>query len=406
MRKGTAVNSHSGLHERGPHAHAAGEVCPWCEQPISHAKFEDIRARMAAEQSARLAELATQHELEKAAAERKAKAALEQARQEAAAAAEARVAAARREAQQAAEAASLARLAEIQARLAAAEAARTDAQQQMAELKAAQEESLAQRLQDAREALQRERDAAVLAEKTKAFDETQRLTMKLQDLQRQLESKTANELGEALEIDLFEQLKAAFEGDRIWRVAKGVNGADVIHEVVHNGQVAGKIIYDAKNRNAWQNEFVNKLRADKIAEGADHAILSSNKFPKDRQQIHPQDGVIVANPARVVALAEILRGQILRLHALRASEQERGAKTEELYAFITSEHFKQLVDQVEMQSARMLELDVKEQEAHRRLWDQRGKLIRSVQKARSDLSFEVDRIIGTAGNGPEADAAA
>ena len=51
----------------------------------------------------------------------------------------------------------------------------------------------------------------------------------------------------------------------------------------------------------------------------------------------------------------------------------------------------------------MLELDSKEQEAHRRLWDQRKKLINSVQKARSDLVFEIDRIIGTAGNGPDAE---
>ena len=61
----------------------------------------------------------------------------------------------------------------------------------------------------------------------------------------------------------------------------------------------------------------------------------------------------------------------------------------------------QVIDQVETQASRMLELDTKEQEAHRRLWDQRKKLIHSVQKARSDLSFEIDRIIGTAGNGPE-----
>ena len=52
----------------------------------------------------------------------------------------------------------------------------------------------------------------------------------------------------------------------------------------------------------------------------------------------------------------------------------------------------------------MLDLDAKEQEAHRRLWDQRDKLIRTVQKARGDLTFEIDRIIGTAegSNGPEA----
>ena len=67
-------------------------------------------------------------------------------------------------------------------------------------------------------------------------------------------------------------------------MGKGVNGADVIHEVIHNGKVCGKIVYDAKNRNAWQNEFVIKLRADKIAQAADHAILSSNKFPRTRRQ--------------------------------------------------------------------------------------------------------------------------
>jgi hypothetical protein len=54
----------------------------------------------------------------------------------------------------------------------------------------------------------------------------------------------------------------------------------------------------------------------------------------------------------------------------------------------------------------MLELESKEQEAHRRLWDARKKLINSVQKTRSDLVFEIDRIIGTAGNGPEDEAAA
>lgn len=410
------------------HVAAEGETCPWCEQPISHDKFEDIRRRMTEEQEARLADLAAQHARETQEAARKTAAALAKAQQDAAALvekakaeaaqkaaaeADAKLAAMRAQIEQSVKAQSEARLSEAQAKLSdlmakvtAAETARLAAQEQVAAMQAEQQAALDAKLAEAREALQRERDAAVLAEKSKAFDESQRLHMKLQDLQRQLEAKTSNELGEGSEIDLFEQLKEAFPQDRIWRVGKGVNGADVIHVIVHNGQDCGKIIYDSKNRNAWQNEFVNKLRADKIAEGADHAILSSNKFPKDKREIHPQDGVIVANPARVAALAEILRGQVLRMHALRASGQEREQKTLELYTFITSEHFKQLIDQVEMQTAKMLDLDTKEQEAHRRLWDQRNKLIKSVQKARSDLSFEVDRIIGTAGNGPEADEAA
>jgi hypothetical protein len=60
-----------------------------------------------------------------------------------------------------------------------------------------------------------------------------------------------------------------------------------------------------------------------------------------------------------------------------------------------------MIEQVEAQAGKMLDLDSKEQEAHRRLWDQRKKLITAVQRARGDLSFEIDRIIGTAGNGAE-----
>ena len=383
-----------------PHVHTADEQCPWCEQPIPHAKFEDIRRRMTAEQNQRMAALTEQFERDKAGAEAKAKAALEQARAEAAAAAEQRVQAARSEAVKAAETAMLAKLAETQGKLAQAEQAKAAALAQTAAVKAEQDAAVAQRVAQMQETLQKERDATVLAEKAKVL----KLQSELADMQRKLEGKSAHELGEGSEVDLFEQLRAAFEGDRIQRVPKGVNGADVIHEVIHNNKVCGKIIYDAKNRDAWQNGFATKLRSDKLAQGADHAILSSNKFPKDKSQIHCQDGVIVANPARVLAIVEILRDQLVRMHELRISNEERGHKTVALYAFITSEPFKQLVEQVEAQAGKMLDLDTKEQEAHRRIWDQRGKLIRSVQKARADLTFEIDRIIGTAegSNGPEA----
>jgi hypothetical protein len=365
-----------------PHVHAQGDLCPLCEQPIGQDIARRIEARMREQQEA----------------------AITQARAEMAVAAEQAVAAARSEAKAQAEAAATARLADIQARLTQVEQARADAAGQIAALKAAQQAAVEKRVAEIaetlarqKEDLQREKEAAVLAEKAKVL----KLTSELADLQRKLEGKTAHELGEGSEIDLFEQLRAAFEGDRIQRVPKGVNGADVIHEVVHNGRTCGKIVYDAKNRDAWQNGFAVKLNADKLAQGADHAILSSNKFPKDKREIHLQDGVIVAAPARVLAIVEILRDQLIRLGELRVSNEQRDSKTEELYAFITSEHCKQLIGQVEAQAGKMLDLDAREQEAHRRLWDQRKKLIHAVQKARSDLSFEIDRIIGTAGNGPE-----
>lgn len=380
-----------------PHAHGAGERCPMCEQPIAQDIARKIEQRQQEQARAALA---------KAEAEMAGK--YKQQLAEASAAAEQRIAAARAEMKAAAEAASAQRFADMQARLAQAEQARTAAAEQMTTLKAGQEAAVKaaverqvtealETAQRQREDLQREKETAVLAANSKVL----KLQSELADMQRKLEGKTANELGEGWEIDLFEQLRATFETDRISRVPKGVNGADVIHEVVHNGKVCGKIIYDAKNRDAWQNGFAVKLKADKLAQAADFAILSSLKFPKDRAHIHNQDGVIVAAPARVLALVEILREQLVRMLELRVSNEARGSKMEDLYTFVTSEHCRQLIEQVEAQAGKMLDLDSKEQEAHRRLWDQRKKLITAVQRARSDLSFEIDRIIGTAGNGAE-----
>jgi hypothetical protein len=361
------------------HAHGSSDFCPLCEQPIAQELARHIKAR--------------QQEQERAA--------VEAARAAAEAKVELRIAAALTEAKQAAEAALHSKQSEFQAKLAQAEQAKASAQAEIAALKAAQDAAIEARVAERAASLEQEKAAAVLAERTKSFEETQALRQKLEDLTRKLEGKSAHELGEGSEIDLFEQLREAFQGDRIQRVPKGVSGADVIHAVVHNGRVCGKIIYDAKNRDAWQNGFATKLKADKLAQSADHAILSSNKFPKDKSQIHLQDGVIVANPARVLVIAEILRDQIVRMHELRVSKEAREEKTVALYAFVTSDHFKQLHEQVEAQAGKILELDSKEQEAHRRIWDQRSKLIRTIQKARADLNFEVDRIIGTAGNGPE-----
>jgi len=369
------------------HAHLAGDLCPLCEQPVGQDIARKIEARKREQYQA----------------------ALDQARAEATAAAEQKVLAARAEAKLAAEAAVTTRLADIQAKLAQAEQAKVAAGEQIAALKSEQAAAVEKRVAEIQEGLlrqkedlQREKDAAVLAEKAKVM----KLQSELADMQRKLEGKSASELGEGSEVDLFEQLRTAFEGDRIRRVAKGVNGADVIHEVIHNGRVCGKIIYDSKNRDAWQNNFATKLNADKLAEKADHAVLSSNKFPKGTQQLHNQDGVIVASPARVLALAEILRRNILQTYELRMSNDEREHKTEALYAFITSERCKQLLDSVDAQAGKLQELDATEQKAHRLTWERREKLIQTVRKTHGDLTFEIDRILGTAGNGPEQDAAA
>ena len=380
------------------HLHVAGEHCPWCDQPIEHGKFEEITKRIQQREreqfEAMRMQLTAEAAQKAAAADARAQAAIAAA----AAEAEQRVAAARQEEQQKAAALAMERQSALQARLAEMEAARAATQAELASMREAQDEALNLRLNEAVATLQRERETAVLAEKAKVL----KLQSELADMQRKLEGKSAHELGEGSEIDLFEQLRAAFEGDRIQRVPQG-------HER-RRRDPRGR-----PQRQGVRQDHLRRQEPQRVAERLRHQVeggqagrrgptmpsSSSNKFPSDRDQIHCQEGIIVAKPARVLALVEILRDQLVRMHQLRVSNEERGSKTEELYAFITSEHCKQLIEQVEAQAGKMLDLDAKEQEAHRRVWDQRGKLIRAVQKVRGDLSFEIDRIIGTAGNGPD-----
>jgi hypothetical protein len=417
---------------------ADGDRCPWCGQPVSHEKFKEIRERIEAKEHERSAQverrLKEEIAREKTEVQAKLKAEVERARKDGAAALEtatrdatAKVLAATAQARKAAEAALAPKLAEgekaraeverirkesakrVQAareeaasaaqmmlapKLAAAEKAKKTAEQQLEVLRTNQQAALNQRLQEQRGALEKAQTVAVNSERAKNFKQNQKLEEKLQQLQRQLQSKTAEELGEGAEIDLLEVLKDEFPEDDIRRVGKGKEGADIVHKVMDKGRGCGSIVYDSKNRNAWRNDYVTKLRADQLAAKADHAVLATQVLPAGARQLHLQDGVIILNPARAVVVAAVLRNHIMQTHALRLSGEARTDKTARLYAFMTSDRCAQLLDQIETETEDMLDLEVKEKKAHDATWKRRGQLIRSVQRVHVELTSELDRIVG------------
>ncbi len=370
-----------------PHAHEAGERCPTCDQPIPVELSEAVRTRIAERKRAEDEQLKREREAIEAAAREKARAEIDAMKQKATDA----ITTARDKAKAEAEAALKARLEEVEQAKQAAEA-------QMRTMKEQQEALIAERIVLAREALEKEKLAAVQAEQTKAFDEKQKLQAKIAEMQRQLENKTAQDLGEGPEADLFELLKSEFPEDRITRVEKGAAGADVVHDVYHNGRRCGRIVYDSKNRSAWRNDYVTKLRADQVEAKANHAVLASKVFPAGAREMHLQDGVLVIAPARILVVAHLLRKHVVQTHALRAGNEARAQKTEALYAFIMSERCTQLLGTIDLQAGELEELDRKEERAHQAVWKKRGEMIRAVQRAHGDLSFEIDRIIGVAGN--------
>jgi hypothetical protein len=270
--------------------------------------------------------------------------------------------------------------------------AKKAAEQQIKVSLANQEKTISQRLQAQRAVLDQSRSAAINAEKEKYFREKLKLQEQLQDMQRRLQAKTAHELGEPAEVDLFKSLENAFPHDRLSRVPKGQKGPDVIMEVVHDGGVIGSIILDSKNRKRWSNKFTAKLRADQFAKGADFALLSTSTFPKSAQQLHLQDGVIVASPARVVVPVDLLRRQIVESHRLKLTTDARSEKADRLFDYIVSPACMDLLNRIGNLTTEMVDLDRTETTVHEKTWTKRAELIRGVRNVQDEFSAAVSRI--------------
>jgi hypothetical protein len=287
-------------------------------------------------------------------------------------------------------------LAEKDQAIAAAQTRSAEAEEKLVTLTEQQQATLKQELDTQREILETAKTAEINQIKAKAFEDTQRQVDKLTAELRSLEKKTNDELGEGAEINLIEDLKANFPDDTIEKISKVAGGADIRQIVMLHDKPSGTILYDSKNRGKFLFEHVTKLRADQIADKADHAILSTHKFPKDTRQLHIHEGVVLASPARVVAVATLIRQHLILTHKLRISRAEQESKTAELYEFITSDHCAQYLESVDRYADDLLKLQVKEKQAHDAMWKKEGELLKKIQKAQADLSNEISCIIGTA----------
>lgn len=382
---------------RTPHTHANGERCPLCNQSLPHdvtaagllAKLKDKEQQAIRTVEQRLHAAFTQD----------LKAKLEEAKQQAASKAAERENEIRLEASKQARAAAKDDLAKANKAKLEADQAKRSAEQQVKRLKAEQEVQLKERTQKAlaeqRQALDKDKEDAVYKAKADEFAKNQKLQKQVEQLKRQLEQQTANNLGEGAEIDLHEALRDSFDslGDKITRIKKGQPGADIRHEVHHNGQLCGLIVYDSKNHAQWRSSFVTKLKADQLAARADHAILTTAAFPKGEHQLVRKNGVIVVNPARAVELVQLIREHIVTTHRLRLSATEKNEKMEALYRFINSDRCRQLLDRYESITDQLMKIDEKEVAAHELVWKKRGQLLRDVQKTHATYKSEIDRII-------------
>jgi len=405
------------------------EQCPLCGTELSRVKFREIQSKLREEEQRRASEraqfeaairqrLEQQFEKQKEAAEKKARdeaaekikniaAERDQAAKKLKEAQE-REAEIRKHAQQQVEKERLA--AEEKAKKEAAQQVKKavaerdelakklkDAQERELEIrKQAQQEAEKQRLKELaeqRHALEQDKKLAILKEQSASARERETLVKKVQRLESQLAKKTANDLGDGAEIDLFESLREQFPGDNIKRIPKGQAGADILHEVLYKGEPCGRIIIDSKNRQSWQNGYVTKLRQDQVEAGAEHAILATTVFPAGRKELCIESGVIVMAPARVIYVAQLLRQAMVTMHVKGLSMKERASKMSRLYSLITSESYAGKLSETNKITKDILELDVQEKTTHDNVWKKRGALVKRMQNVLREIETDVAAVI-------------
>lgn len=268
-----------------------------------------------------------------------------------------------------------------------------DAQEREAEvLTRAQKDAEKQRQKDLaeqRQALEKDKTLTLLKLEGKFNREREALQKKMQLMDKQLQKKTANELGDSAEIDLFEALRESFPSDKIARIPKGQAGADIVHEVLHKGESCGKIIIESKNRQDWKKVYATKLRQDQVEARAEHAILATTMFPPGKKEICRESGVIVIAPVHVVHITQLLRDAMVTMHIKGLSLKERSSKMTRLYNLITSESYSRKFSEAGRLTEEVLELDVQEKRTHDNVWKRRGTLAIQIKNVLREVETDV-----------------
>ena len=248
-----------------------------------------------------------------------------------------------------------------------------------------------------REAMKADHDRALLKVRADANREKERLQKKTMELQRALDKKTANDLGDGQERDIEADLRDAFMPpageDAIQRVARGELGADILHDVRYKGATCGRIVYDSKNHKAWRTEFLTKLRHDKARHDATAAVLVTTAFPSGSRYFCVDGDVCIVHPDAVAHIAGVLRRSLIALHRQGLSLQARSGKVAALYQYLASGDFADQIKTAEGLVADLRTLDARERDAHEKVWKERECLVTRTKAAIDEIDSQITGIM-------------
>jgi len=217
-----------------------------------------------------------------------------------------------------------------------------------------------------------------------------------EDAVRKAEQGSQQLQGEVQELLIEEFLRVTFPSDEIGEVKKGVSGADV-KQVVRNsiGLESGIILYESKNTQSFQKDWIEKLKTDAEREKADIAVLVTKTMPKGMEHLGLINGVWVCSVSEFKGLVAALRENIIKLGEVRMAQTNKGDKMQMLYDYLTDAKFAEQIRRVVLGFKELQEGYEKEKKAQQKIWKKRDEQLEMMFRNTTDFITQIQVIAGS-----------
>lgn len=214
---------------------------------------------------------------------------------------------------------------------------------------------------------------------------------KLRDRIRQFEKGTTPHT-EGLEFEeiLTNRLRRQFPADEIRHTGKG---GDILQIAKISGKTAGIIIYECKRTPRILDQHITQAYKAKQTREADFAVLVTTGKKKGFSGFTQIDTVLIVSPLGVIALAMLLRQNLIEMFKAAVTKEQRAIIANRLMQFITSPQFKNPIDEV-IEISKKLQAQVQEEATdHYKIWKKRWDCYQTITWDSSQINANLELVL-------------
>jgi hypothetical protein len=167
---------------------------------------------------------------------------------------------------------------------------------------------------------------------------------------------------------------------------------DGVSTVLVDGKTAGLILYECKRCKRIQSDHVEQATRDKRSREADFAILVTTGTRRGYTGLANDGPVLVVSPLGVIALAGLVRAQLLQMSRARFSRSQKEKAAAQALEYITGAMFRGPLEDAITRTRKARGLLEKEAKAHFQVWQERWELYQTVDMDLASLSHNSERI--------------